>query len=85
MATIDNLNTSISEMSSSELLERILALRKSRRVVKKVTKAKPKPKKPKAFELRLTNKNSTPEEKASVIKDYGNIDIDKLIKDLEGM
>ena len=46
MATIDDLNLSISNMSTEELNQRILDLRKSRRIPKKITKTKTKASKP---------------------------------------
>lgn len=58
MATIENLNKSISEMSEQELIDRMLEIRKSRRtsnVKKSKAKSKPKASDPIAYAKKLSS------------------------------
>lgn len=67
MATIDDLNTSITEMSDEELQSRMLDLRKSRRVNKKPTKTKTIAK-PKQLSIISLMGSMSEEDKAELIR-----------------
>ena len=73
MATIDDLNQSISEMSTEELNQRILDLRKSRRIPKKVSTTKSK-----------SAKSTKPADITSIMNTMSKEELQKLLTELEG-
>ena len=73
MATIEDLNKSLSDMTEEELIERMRTIRHSRRVTKKKVSTKSKAKPVKPLDVGATMKSMSPEARA------------KLIQELEGM
>ena len=74
MANIDSLDTSITEMSNDELLERIRVLRGARRITKPFAGRKTKAKKAKKPAMTATE----------IVATMSPDDMDKLIAELEG-
>ena len=72
MATIDDLNTSLSELSEQEAIDRIMAIRSNRRKSKKKI-------------IRSKKKSSAPKKKKLDVKDLSKQQRLLLIKELEGM
>lgn len=74
MATINSLNISITQMSFQEALQRILEIRKSRKIPKKVVKEKKAPKEPSVPKAKTTKDPFvllTKEQKLALIKQLG--------------
>lgn len=73
MATIADLNKSLSDMTEEELIERMREIRRSRRLPKKKAKTKSPSKPKKDIDVGATMKSMSPEARA------------KLIEQLEGL